>query len=338
MKKTLLSLTIVTFAVFTINAQQLQNAGFETWTQSGNQFTGYTYKPANWNGLELSIGIPLPIGTDALTRSTTHHNGEYSLNIAASAINPTLVALAGATGLELPDSLLNFPIPGLATNGTINVLGLIGGIGALLSGSLDVDAIVELAEYISNGLTVNAKPYTITGFAKPAIQNAGDACMVSAIVFSTDGDSGSRHAIGAGATTFLTSANEFQPFSAPITYFSPNENASELIVILISLSTTQTIAYTSFLVDDLTVDYTPTAVNEPKTTGAKIYHNKADNTLNIFPENTGDTYSFELYNILGKRVIVKSNLVGNQRFNVSALSAGCYIVKTGGTTKKIIIR
>jgi hypothetical protein len=335
MKKNLLTF-LVAVLCFTANAQQLANAGFESWTGA---------KPNNWNTLVLNVPPLLnnvSIGQNSIQKSTSHQGGEFSLQVSASQFNPTLAAFASLAGI--PDSLLNSPVPGLATNGTIDIMGLLTNIGSILTTTgegteISPDALAGLANYITGGLTITStiKPSSVSGFAKANILNLGDLAALSVIVLSNDG--GTRHVIGAGAASFSASSASFTAFDAPIIYFEPTATAHELIVLCSAISSTT--AYSSVLFDDLLVNYTPTATTSVHNNKVEIFCSNSK-TINIKPDKTNEQYSVGIFDIAGKKIYNVQDVSGNTIINIPNLSKGIYFCKFSQNneciTRKIVIR
>ncbi|MBO7229357.1 MAG: hypothetical protein J6V18_06730, partial [Bacteroidales bacterium] len=98
MKKAVLFIGALIMA-FSINAQQLTNNGFESWT--GNI-------PQGWNTLGF-MGFNLC----DVNKTTDVHSGEFAITVAPAMLPDMLVAAMGLTE--------SFSIPGFLTNGTINM-------------------------------------------------------------------------------------------------------------------------------------------------------------------------------------------------------------------------
>ena len=98
MKKAVLFIGALIMA-FSINAQQLTNNGFESWT--GNI-------PQGWSTLGF-MGFNLC----DVNKTTDAHSGEFAITVAPAMLPSSLAAMMGMTE--------SFAIPGVLTNGMIDI-------------------------------------------------------------------------------------------------------------------------------------------------------------------------------------------------------------------------
>jgi hypothetical protein len=317
--KRLFTLFTMLATIVIVNAQQLPNSDFEQW--SGG-------KPVGWSGLEY-MGFPL--GTNPIVQSSNSHSGK-AMQVSSSALNPLLV-------MFLPDSmdyLRDMAIPGIATNGVLDVLGLVGGLSAIAGGE-EID-LLGMADYITNGLTIDAghRPSKISGYGF-SVQGGTDMCMIVALVYSNDG--GTRHMIGVGATA-PDEATAPTAFEMPIEYYS-NETANELIVLTVVMSLEQEIkAYSSITIDDLFVDYT-LDIAENSTHISAVYPNPAYNYVQIKTVNQNPC-EVQIIDLLGKTVLYLPAVSSDSKVDISNLKQGIYFLKMAQdkqtTTQKLIIQ
>jgi len=323
MKKILFA-AIFAASLGVINAQQISNSDFETW--SGN-------KPTGWNTLEL---MSMEVGTNSLTKSTESYSGTAALKVSVSAMNSTLKMLLQMTG-SVPDSLLDIPIPGIALNGSIDVLSLLTNVSEILNGSGTIDP-SALAEFVTGGMTITngMKPSHIRGYQSISLANTGDMCGVIALVYGMD--NGTRTVIGMGTSMGMPGKADYQPFDINITYTNSEIAATELIVMIAAFSTAETASapYSYILVDDITVDYT-THLMDCNLPNVNIYPNPAQDVIHIdVPVN--NTYEIQIFDLLGKMVLTAQN---TPKVNIANLQKGVYFVRVlqEGKTKieKIVI-
>ena len=82
------------------------------------------------------------------------------------------------------------------------------------------------------------------------------------------------------------------------------------------------------------------SIDEVFTSVLEVYPNPASTTITIKTSNETQIDSVELYNILGLRVLNKSNLI-NDSINVSEMASGVYLLKvnsgTNSVTKRVVI-
>jgi hypothetical protein len=323
MKKILFAVLFVA-SLGVINAQQLPNSDFETWSGAN---------PTSWNDLNYS---GLSFGTNSLTKSTDAHSGSSAMKVAVSPINPTIKILLQMSG-ALPDSLsyiLDAPIPGMATNGTVDLVSLLPVIGGLLEGEFDISMITELGKAITDGLTLTQKPVKIAVYAKATIENETDMMATLALVYSGTGED--RQVIGFGVGS-IGASTTYEEIVADIMYTDPTATPSELIVLFAAISATQTAVapYSYMIVDDLIIDYS-SGISNVKLSDVSIYPNPAKEVLNI--KTSATKYEIEVVDVLGRVVITENS---KPTINISDLTKGVYFVKVtqNGTTntEKIVV-
>jgi hypothetical protein len=309
-----------------MNAQQLPNSGFESWSSN---------KPTSWNTLSFNVGATLEIGTNALTSSTDAHGGTYALKVSISAMNPIV---KGALQNLLPaeyQPFLETPVPGLATNGTVDLMTLLPVIMELVSGdgNLDPSLIMTLGNAIKDGMPLTQKPVALSGFGKADMKNAEDMIMAVVLVYSGTGDE--REVIGFGFAPITEPT--YEEFEAEISYINPAATPSELIALFVAFTTNTTAPapYSSILIDDLSISY-GAGLGNNKLSNVSVYPNPAKDVLNISTSAT--QYEIEVVDMLGRVVITENS---KPTINISDLTKGVYFVKVtqNGTTntEKIVV-
>jgi hypothetical protein len=334
MKKKILFIALFVASLGVINAQQLPNSNFEDWNNS---------KPADWNALEIQIpdNIPglggqfLDLGTNAITRSAESYSGDAAIKVSVSGMNTVLQAFA-STMPELA-GLAQLPIPGVASNGKIDLMASVPILIDVMEGNLsDIDSMVlNLSSVIKDGMAITQKPVALYGAVKANFEHTNDLMAVMAFAYSGTGED--RQLIGYGLDPVLASPT-YKGFEAEITYFNSTATPSEFIVLFVVISTETQAAepYSYMIVDDLNISY-GTGINSPRLSEeVSVYPNPAKEVLNI--RTSATEYDVQVVDMLGRVVITEKS---NPAINISNLTKGAYFVKVtqNGTTntEKIII-
>lgn len=309
MKKAVLFIGALIMA-FSINAQQLTNNGFESWT--GNI-------PQGWNTLGF-MGFNLC----DVNKTTDAHSGEFAITVAPAMLPSSLAAMMGMT-----EPLV---IPGILTNGTIDMDVLMG-----LMTNVDTtgDFLSEeiLTNILTDGMRLNEQPSEITGYYKfEQVENSYDMFGVAGLLYATI--EGERRLVGMGffSNEMKNSSSGYQSFSMPFEYIYEIP-ADELIVLAFVASDGTTTEFSTLYLDDLTVVY-----------NSGIEKAVFDNKVTAYPNPTsGD---FKLNGAEGSRVII-SDVLGREvlcieRYDGQTIrleQEGVYFLNIEGKqTQKLIVK
>ncbi|HEY4800756.1 MAG TPA: T9SS type A sorting domain-containing protein [Bacteroidia bacterium] len=171
------------------------------------------------------------------------------------------------------------------------------------------------------GMKVNANPSKVTGYYK-YFPVGNDSALASAICFS-------------GTTQVDSKLVKFPPqnaytyFELPLTYNSfPLADTLEILFSSSDLiDTVNKRAGSVLYIDDLNVLYLPVGVNSIfEATDNSVFPNPFSNLALIsFNNNSGSTFDFSLFDILGNRVMRKETIVSSPiTVNRNNLPAGIY--------------
>lgn len=310
MKKAVLFIGALIMA-FSINAQQLTNNGFESWT--GNV-------PQGWNTLGF-MGFNLC----DVNKTTDAHSGEFAITVAPAMLPDMLVAAMGLTE--------SFSIPGFLTNGTINMeylMEMMG--GGMQEGAFDDPTM--LANLFTGGLQLQEQPSVIEGFYKfDQVEGSYDMFLITAFLLADV--EGQRTIIGGGAFEGgmpMKAAGEYQSFSLQL--LNPTDiPATEMIVLAIVSAEEAATDFSTLYLDDLNVVY-----------NSGIEEAIFDNKVTAYPNPTsGD---FKLNGADGSKVII-SDVLGREVLNIEKYDGqsvtlsqkGVYFLNIEGKqTQKLIVK
>lgn len=309
MKKAVLFIGALIMA-FSINAQQLTNNGFESWT--GNI-------PQGWSTLGF-MGFNLC----DVNKTTDAHSGEFAITVAPAMLPSSLAAMMGMTE--------SFAIPGVLTNGMIdiNVLMELMGDTAAFENMLSEEILTNI---LTGGMRLNEQPSEITGYYKfEQVENSYDMFGVAGLLYATI--EGERRLVGMGffSNEMKNSSSGYQSFSMPFEYIYEIP-ADELIVLALVVSDGTATDFSTLYLDDLNVVYT-----------SGIEEAIFDNKVAVYPNPTsGD---FKLNGADGSKVII-SDVLGREVLNIEKYDGqsvtlsqkGVYFLNIEGKqTQKLIVK
>lgn len=309
MKKAVLFIGALIMA-FSINAQQLTNNGFESWT--GNI-------PQGWNTLGF-MGFNLC----DVNKTTDAHSGEFAITVAPAMLPSSLAAMMGMTEA--------FAIPGVLTNGMIdiNVLMELMGDTAAFENMLSEEILTNI---LTDGMRLNEQPSEITGYYKfEQVENSYDMFGVAGLLYATI--EGERRLVGMGffSNEMKNSSSGYQSFSMPFEYIYEIP-ADELIVLALVVSDGTATDFSTLYLDDLNVVY-----------NSGIEEAIFDNKVAVYPNPTsGD---FKLNGANGSKVII-SDVLGREVLNIEKYDGqsvtlsqkGVYFLNIEGKqTQKLIVK
>lgn len=309
MKKAVLFIGALIMA-FSINAQQLTNNGFESWT--GNI-------PQGWSTLGF-MGFNLC----DVNKTTDAHSGEFAITVAPAMLPSSLAAMMGMTE--------SFAIPGVLTNGMIdiNVLMELMGDTAAFENMLSEEILTNI---LTGGMRLNEQPSEITGYYKfEQVENSYDMFGVAGLLYATI--EGERRLVGMGffSNEMKNSSSGYQSFSMPFEYIYEIP-ADELIVLALVVSEEAATDFSTLYLDDLNVVY-----------NSGIEEAIFDNKVAVYPNPTsGD---FKLNGADGSKVII-SDVLGREVLNIERYDGqsvtlsqkGVYFLNIEGKqTQKLIVK
>ena len=309
MKKAVLFIGALIMA-FSINAQQLTNNGFESWT--GNI-------PQGWSTLGF-MGFNLC----DVNKTTDAHSGEFAITVAPAMLPSSLAAMMGMTE--------SFAIPGVLTNGMIdiNVLMELMGDTAAFENMLSEEILTNI---LTGGMRLNEQPSEITGYYKfEQVENSYDMFGVAGLLYATI--EGERRLVGMGffSNEMKNSSSGYQSFSMPLEYIYEIP-ADELIVLALVASEETATEFSTLYLDDLNVVY-----------NSGIEEAIFDNKVAVYPNPTsGD---FKLNGADGSKVII-SDVLGREVLNIERYDGqsvtlsqkGVYFLNIKGKqTQKLIVK
>ena len=309
MKKAVLFIGALIMA-FSINAQQLTNNGFESWT--GNI-------PQGWSTLGF-MGFNLC----DVNKTTDAHSGEFAITVAPAMLPSSLAAMMGMTE--------SFAIPGVLTNGMIdiNVLMELMGDTAAFENMLSEEILTNI---LTGGMRLNEQPSEITGYYKfEQVENSYDMFGVAGLLYATI--EGERRLVGMGffSNEMKNSSSGYQSFSMPFEYIYEIP-ADELIVLALVASEETATDFSTLYLDDLNVVYS-----------SGMEELVFDNKVTAYPNPTsGD---FKLNGADGSKVII-SDVLGREVLNIEKYDGqsvtlsqkGVYFLNIEGKqTQKLIVK
>jgi len=180
---------------------------------------------------------------------------------------------------------------------------------------------------VANPLTGGSSPASVEFMAQPGPLQAEFNYTVNCLTASFT--NASANAIGYnwnfGNGEVSTATNPVFTFTEPGTY-------------TVSLTALSADGTSATITKEVTVDFC-SDINEPTDSERfSVYPNPAVNTLNIKPQYTTGAYSIALYNTLGQKTAVWSQLNGNATIDISQLPKGIYVYTLYNTNGNAIAR
>lgn len=304
----IITVIIMTFSFNGLKAQQFSNNSFESWNFLATQ-------PNNWNSLSY-MGYNLC----ELNRSNSAHSGSYSAEI-----KPKMMSSLVAAALNIEP----MAIPGLLTNATINMSGLL----SLTNLTFDSSSLTALANIFTDGLSINTFPSNISGYYNFSPVNSSDMFLLGAIVIGNRNNT--RYVIGGGMFTDSVATDGFAPFNINVSSFA-DDSISELIFIAMNYNIdSNTTSYGSLKIDDINVSYQSSIADVLKDDDSFLIYNSPirDNSFFIMTKSNKEVYVF---NILGQEVKHIQSYTPNTKIQLN--KKGVYIVKVGDKSSKFILK
>lgn len=319
MKKILLVIISVVL-LSSVNAQnsnvQFSNNGFEQWVSS---------QPTDWNTLGYS-GFNLC----DINQSTHKVEGNYSVEMSPKLL-PTFIA--SLLGIE-PIS-----VPGLITNGTINFSEVMTLFGTLVNmenfemGNY-MTILQSLKNVLSNGLSINELPESISGFYD--FQPQGEDELFVVLAFTTAKITDSSVVTGGGIYYTSQATTGFENFSVPIHYLINNNNEAELYLLtFIADLNSEATTYGKVNLDNITINYGSVSIDEVKGSKEDIFA-YPNPTNNEFYLNTRGTTEVSIFDVMGRKIMQIENYQPYSSIRLE--KSGTYIVKIEEKYLKLIVK
>lgn len=319
MKKILLVIAFVLFFAG-VNAQnnnvQFSNNGFEQWVSS---------QPTAWNTLGYS-GFNLC----DINQSTHKVEGDYSLEMSPKLL-PTFIA--SLLGME------PIPVPGLITNGTINFSEIMTLFGSLANmgnvGMSDYMTMLQsLKNVLSNGLSINELPESISGFYD--FQPQGEDELFVVLAFTTAKITDSSIVTGGGIYYTSQATTGFESFSVPMHYLINNNNGAELYLLtFIADLNSEATTYGKVNLDNITINYGRVSIDEVKGSKEDIFA-YPNPTNNEFYLNTKEATEVSIFDVMGRKIMQIENYQPYSSIRLE--KSGTYVVKIGEKYLKLIVK
>lgn len=295
--KNLSFLTIACLLALNVIAQDVPNGGFENWsTYTGSGTTGsFTYElPDSWKTTDSVSNANGPFQQSAIRETVNVRSGAAALHLKTWPLN-----------IPLP---LNAPVPGVASNGSINTTTL-----SIIGGTPD---------------TVRHRK--LTGYYR--YNKAGsDTASIIVGLYKYDTGTGTRKTVAAGTLNIgeSTSGTAYVPFDIDLTYIEGFNPDSMLMYIATGpLAINSGTVGTELWIDDLAFVGT-VGIDELASPlkNLRVYPQPASRDLN-FSFNLDRPLQLEarLLDINGKLVLTRSIEDKRGQLDVAALPAGNYLL------------
>ena len=310
MKKMFLSVVMFLSCVFLMAQNTIPNAGFENWTNG---------KADGWNSTFSMTVYIFPVNYSAGAASTDAHTGDYAMSLSAQSIT---VATETIT------------LPGICQLGNFEA----DSVQAYILGNLgDSGAEIDPAHFVSGGVPINAVPNNVKVWAKylpDAMKNDAMQIIVLATKHTVSGDI----VIARGTYKSMTMLDEYTEIPVQLNVEIADETPDFLNIIFTSANS-YNCGQSELLIDDITVDL-PSGVCNINSLNCSITPNPSSDYINVKLDNNDD-FTFELYDLNGKKVLEVANCNNATAVNVKSLTAGAYIAKISQgnniTARKIVI-
>jgi hypothetical protein len=310
MKRSLLFTVLLLHGSFFIAQQQLENPSFENWENTGSP----TEEPTEWSSIKTSdAGSFLNSSAPQVCeQSTDAHTGTYSVR------------------------LENKSVFGIVATGT------------LTNGRAHADTDPEKGYVFTDANDSNwntpftDRPDSLTGWYKYA-PSSGDKAKVEAIIHSGAAKNPEKGTAGnfIGRARFVTdtAAIVWTRFSVPFSYFNGNASSHILLVLTSGDSTIAKNGSVAFY-DDIELVYNPVSVSEIEPSQILTYQNGTNICVKL-PENNSTNISAIVYDLQGRKVSAKSNLMQGMNYLDLPKHDGVYLVSINLNgkiiTKKLVV-
>ena len=280
MKQLFLLLFFISLFTANTHAQNVPNGGFENWTTHGSGFNVFEL-PDSWNTTD---SISLTQGNHSVTKETVdYHGANYAMRLTPFTYN------------------VIFVIPGVATNGRINLTTLA----------------------IEGGTPDTVRHAQLNGWYKFA-PVANDSCTIQVTLYKFDGTV--RTVVAAGVFGTTTSASVYTPFQVNLTYAS-GVSPDSVVIAVYSSALGSSHTGTGLLVDDFSFSGIVASTNDKDDVvhSINVYPVPAKNNLTVQVDLKRNVHtSFEIADVTGRTMIVHQMNASTENINISRLSSGTY--------------
>lgn len=365
---TLLSAFVVAF--FALNAQQLDNAGFETWTSPNN--------PDSWATWESITGAPLGL---VKKDTASKIQGTASLQIKTDSVQagPTKRLIAGfafyGSVIYAPPSPPQFIdaafsgkpqsvvfwykyTPAGADTAVLQI-SVSGPTGAPFVGALALESTqgqwanvsVNLSSYLANIPTVDSLSLLFSSSISTGIQ--GSVLNVDSIVFTygcvaptapTSAVAG-QSTINAGQSTTVSVSGGVLGNNGTWTWYTGScggtlAGTGSTLAVTPASTTTYYVrgegCGTNTACVSVTVNVNPVGVNDVALVQLSVYPNPASDVINVSADQNLAGYNFQIMDITG-RVLTSTQLTGEiSTVSVAELAKGNYIYKITNKNNQMV--
>lgn len=301
----LLSITFLTVSA----QQQIENSGFENWENAGT----VADEPTDWSSIKTSDDAILnSLAPQVWSQSTDAHSGTYSVR------------------------LENVASIGPVANGILST----GRIHADLDPELGY-VFTDVADAQWNS-TFTDTPDSLVGWYKytPSGGDAGKAQVILHTGAAQNPDPAFTNWVAEARFDFSGTTSTWTRFSVPFLYYNATTPAY-LLAVLVAGDSTQSVAGSVALFDDLELIYNPVSLNENNEEVANVF--VSNNFLNIkFTEGLSEASIAQIVDLSG-RVVWNDKIQGVEVYKKQVpINAGMYLftltTSQGTLSKKILIQ
>lgn len=287
MKNLLLSL--IFSAPYLLFSQWVNNGGFENWT---------TGDPAGWQSPNQYT-----FGTNTVTKETVD-------------------VYAGVNSAKLESkSVFGYPVPGILTNGKINVN---------LSGNPPVT--------ISGGFYFNLKPDNLIGYYKYA-PSGGDFCYVWAYLLKVNLQTNLNDTVASAQFSSGITTNSWTSFTAPFNYTS-SDTPDSIQITIVSSDPAATVVGSVLKVDDIDLSGGNLGVAKfSLLKSVNIYPNPVTDLLYIhLSRSSGVVTTVTFYSLVGQKVKEINLPAGTEisTVNLRDMKKGMYFIQIQSGKEKYL--
>ncbi len=315
MKKTLFFATILVALFSNAMAQtNFPNADFENWENS--------QKPEFWStSIDATIMTFIPVGANFALKTTDAHSGNYAMEIRAKEISipemgaltvPAIIQLGATSSFNIDQDMIDM----------------------MSSGEFDFEDFDPsvFAGLIAPGEDMTEIPSAVKGWYKFLPDDAtDDAFSVIVTAFQWDETLNARTPVAVGEVAIDQATNEYQEFLIPMEMLGDDTECDSITAIIMLPATSLT---TTLYIDDLSLEFGPTSINETETQFFQVSPNPASTQIEISPALPNENYQITIYDMNGKKVLETIQQSDKSSLNIEHLQDGLYLVEMTQNSKK----
>ncbi|MDD4395375.1 MAG: T9SS type A sorting domain-containing protein [Bacteroidales bacterium] len=314
MKKVLATLLILCTITFAF-AQNVPNGGFENW-DNDTVATDWT-STFNVSTTIEYMGFPIPVNINysSASKVSEAHNGSFAMRIQGKVLLNGMMTVPGICHLGDfdTDAILNTDFD-----------------------NLDLSSF-NLTDYIHGGIPFTQIPSQLSAWVK--YFPTADTMQIT--LLATRWNNNACEIVARG--DFMTGETmvDFTEINFSIDTLIPNATPDTLNVIFTTANSSDCSAESDLIVDDvvLTLESGIVELNTDKFT---VSPNPATDYFYISPAQKNTTYEAQLFDVTGKSVWNKMNLLNDYQVDVSNLTHGTYFLQINQNGKissqKIIVK